>query len=208
MLSTGGEFVSGHEYSLDDVMFLVHTFTTRDLAAELLSAKYSVEKEVPIGGSRMRADILCGGNLVVEFDGPSHYTSAKTIASDMRKDDLCTKLGLAIARIPYFVQLDIFTASSLLITDDLPVETSFPHGWVTADVFPASFCEAGFDRFVREFTALPNEIQDSLLVSIEDNSSFHGDEVVMTRKQRAIIAEIVSERECAKEVAYASVMGS
>ena len=52
-------------------------------------------------------------------------------------------------RFPYWVQLDNFTLKHYFDLD-AKIEQSFPHGFITTKLFPASFCELGIKRFRAE----------------------------------------------------------
>src|ERR1035438_355061 len=41
------------------------------------------------------------------------------------------------------------------------IDQSFPHGFITTKLFPASFCELGIERFRAELLALPGSVRDA-----------------------------------------------
>ena len=55
--------------------------------------------------------------LIVEFDGSTHYTSAKRIVADKAKDLAEARAGYKVIRIPYFVQLSAQTIKLLFSID-------------------------------------------------------------------------------------------
>ena len=111
------------------------------------------------------SDIL---KLCVEFDGYQHYTSSKQIVLDLKKDELCSDLGIEIVRIPYFVQLSR-SIIDLIFSLDIPnFKQTFPHGFISKKktmVFPSDFCYLGIKRFesdLKKFSCIRSEILDSL----------------------------------------------
>ena len=53
------------------------------------------------------------------------------------------------ASLPYWIQLDTATLAHFFSLD-VKIEQSFPHGFITTKLFPASFCELGIERFRAE----------------------------------------------------------
>ena len=84
--------------------------------------------------------------LIVEFDGPEHYRSAKKILGDVERDRALTCVGYRIVRIPYFVQLTHVVIATLF--GEIAIHhgdfLNFPHGFIAKTVvMPADFCELG-----------------------------------------------------------------
>ena len=118
------------------------------------------------------------GNLYIEFDGPYHYTSSKSVINDNRKKSMISNNPLDnIIRIPYFVQIDNVVWKSLFVPylrfagleeySDLDITTDWKHGFISKKiVYPASYCSLGIQRFdeeLRKFDkVLNNKITDSL----------------------------------------------
>jgi len=113
------------------------------------------DKPIPDSASRKRFDyILPDQKLIVEFDGDSHFTSAKAIVNDWDKDELAQSFGYKVVRIPYFIQLDddmINHYFGKYITQEV-VKFDFnyyPHGFIDARArTPGDFCELGQQSFM------------------------------------------------------------
>jgi hypothetical protein len=57
---------------------------------------------------------------------------------------------------------------------DANVEQSFPHGFITTKLFPASFCELGIERFRVELEDLPASVREAVISSLRDLVAEHG----------------------------------
>lgn len=123
------------------------------------------------------------GIVVVEYDGDGHYCNTLKIKGDAEKDRIAQDQGWRTVRIPYWLQLDSTTLAHYFGLD-FPIQTSFPHGFITTKVFPASFCEMGVDRFEREMSALPEAIRSDVLKSLRDRAEVHGVEYVLPQRLR------------------------
>lgn len=105
--------------------------------------------------------------IIVEFDGPRHYTSSSCVIQDNKKNILYSELGYKCIRIPYFVQL-----SSSVIYNLFGVKMDyiqkFPHGFISKErslVLPCDYCEKGINRFIDDlqlFNYIKSDIIDSL----------------------------------------------
>jgi hypothetical protein len=180
-----------HEYG----GYMVSIPTSAELIETLLVERYGrsrVESEVRIGASRMRGDIVLDGSTIIEFDGPSHYTNARTVVGDEAKNKLCGELGFDVCRVPFWVQLDVLTAEHFGITDKFYVLSSFPHGWVSCDIFPASFCEAGFERFISEFGNLPRSVKLKVYESLVQCCSGRDEREVWSDSQKTRIDLLIT----------------
>jgi len=124
------------------------------------------DKVVPNSGLKTRPDYRNDDlKLIIEFDGYRHYTVPKVILSDLKKDEVYSKMGYTIVRIPYFVQLTSVVIQNLFNLS-IDFNTTFPHGFIV-DICarPADFCELGIDRFIMDldkFSYLKQEILSSL----------------------------------------------
>lgn len=108
--------------------------------------------------------------LIVEFDGYQHYTSAKRILDDKKKDDDAIKAGYKVIRIPYFVQLStdsIFELFSLKIENYVQ---TYPHGFIDPKaILPADFCELGLKKFKSDLVKFETcEISKQIIKSLID----------------------------------------
>jgi len=93
---------------------------------------------------------------------------------------------MRLVRIPYWVQLDSMMARHWFGLE-ANIEQSFPHGFITTKLFPASFCELGVARFRRELDALPAQVRFAVVASLRERVSEHGIEYVLPRELRALV---------------------
>jgi very-short-patch-repair endonuclease len=108
--------------------------------------------------------------LIVEFDGPRHYTQAKIILDDTGKDVIYEDLGYQVIRIPYFVQLTKPIIKKLFegLLKDYSTFKNYPHGFISKTaILPCDFCEIGLKRFKKDITTTFEFIQDEILDSLE-----------------------------------------
>ena len=103
----------------------------------------------------MNQSTMDGRITVVEYDGDEHYRHSIKIKGDRVKDETARSLGLRVVRFPYWIQLDSNTLKHFFGLD-ANVEQSFPHGFITTKLFPASFCELGIERFRAERLSFTN----------------------------------------------------
>jgi hypothetical protein len=67
------------------------------------------------------------------------------------------------------------------------IDQSFPHGFITTKLFPASFCELGIERFRAELLALPGSVRDAVISSLRQRVAEHGLQYVLPKALAAII---------------------
>jgi hypothetical protein len=115
---------------------------------------------------------------VVEYDGDEHYRHSMKIKADRTKDDIASAAGFRVVRFPYWVQLDRLILEHWF-NATVEIQQSFPHGFITTKIFPASFCELGIARFVSELNALPMTIREIVVRSLKDRAAEHGLEYVV-----------------------------
>jgi len=133
---------------------------------------------VPGAARKFRPDYrIVGQKVLVEFDGPDHYTKAEKILSDQKRDHLFADLGFWTIRIPFFIQLDRNVIEHLFV--GLAMDTSrfldFPQGFISKDVpCPADFCELGIDKFVADLKRF-HYIRAAILKSLSEKVSERGD---------------------------------
>ena len=108
------------------------------------------------------------------------------IKADQEKDVLASENRMRLVRIPYWVQLDSMMARHWFGLE-ANIEQSFPHGFITTKLFPASFCELGVARFRRELDALPAQVRFAVVASLRERVSEHGIEYVLPRELRALV---------------------
>lgn len=95
--------------------------------------------------------------IILEWDGPLHYTNARTILRDNLKKELYTKMGYKVISIPYFIQLNHNTIYTYF-KRDIQIERKYPNGFITDNKnlkLPADFCSMGLIRYQHDI-----EIQD------------------------------------------------
>ncbi len=99
--------------------------------------------QVPVAGCKQRWDMsyqFDGVITVVEYDGDEHYRHSIKIKGDRAKDEVARTQGYRVVRFPYWIQLDSVTLQHYFGLE-AEVHQSFPHGFITTKLFPASFCE-------------------------------------------------------------------
>jgi hypothetical protein len=70
---------------------------------------------------------------------------------------------------------------------DADIEQSFPHGFITTKLFPASFCELGVGRFRRDLEALPAAVRGAVIGSLRDRVAEYGIEYVLPTELRELV---------------------
>jgi hypothetical protein len=148
--------------------------------AQLVGDKWA-GGQVKLPGSRRRFDMAFfdnGTTVLVEYDGDEHYRDSMKIKADRQKDQLAADNGMRLIRVPYWVQLDE-TMARHWFDIEAQIEQSFPHGFITTKLFPASFCELGIARFRHELESLPSIVRDSVVESLRARVAEHGVEYVL-----------------------------
>lgn len=144
--------------------------------------------QVKLPGSRRRFDLAFlehGTTVLVEYDGDEHYRDTMKIKADRQKDALAAENGMRLVRVPYWVQLDQ-TMARHWFGLEAEIEQSFPHGFISTKLFPASFCDLGIARFRRELDSLPATVRDGVVASLRERIAEHGIEYVLPAELRAI----------------------
>jgi very-short-patch-repair endonuclease len=132
--------------------------------------------QVPVTHTRQRWDMAFnrdGRITVVEYDGDEHYRHSIKIKGDRAKDETARSHGWQVVRFPYWIQLDTTTLKHFFGID-ATVEQSFPHGFITTKLFPASFCELGIERFRAELDELPPSVREAVISSLRGRIAEHG----------------------------------
>jgi len=146
--------------------------------------------EVGVAGTRQRWDMSYqrgGAIIVVEYDGDEHYRHSLKIKADRAKDEVAHTQGYRVVRFPYWVQLDSITLRYYFGLE-AEIEQSFPHGFITTRLFPASFCQLGVERFRTELAALPASVREAVVSSLRERVAEHGLEFVLPTSLVDIIA--------------------
>jgi very-short-patch-repair endonuclease len=135
-------------------------FVTERFSTRIIPNKYF---------GKFRPDLLLPEiNLCIEFDGFFHYQTAKCVLRDIRKDEFLNSCGIAVIRVPYFVQLDEKIVKLLFgkYIKDTSAYNDYPHGFHDkAASLPADFCSLGVLRFQQDlvkFDIVKAEILNSL----------------------------------------------
>jgi hypothetical protein len=145
--------------------------------------------QVSLPGSRRRFDMAFrsgGTTVLVEYDGDEHYRDSLKIRADRHKDELAAESGMRLVRVPYWVQLDRVMAKHWFGLD-ADIEQSFPHGFITTKLFPASFCELGVGRFRWDLEALPAPVRGAVIGSLRDRVAEYGIEYVLPSELRELV---------------------
>jgi hypothetical protein len=109
--------------------------------------------------------------LILEFDGDSHYCKANRIIKDKIKDEDYIQLGYKVFRIPYFIQMNS-NLLKMIFNEDINFKQVYPNGFIDKKaILPADFCEKGIELFISDlekFSYCKNEIINSLKRKIEE----------------------------------------
>ena len=70
---------------------------------------------------------------------------------------------------------------------DAEIVQTFPHGFVTTKLLPASICELGIDRFNRELSSLPSVVSRAVVESLKERTQERGVEYVLPAALRALL---------------------
>lgn len=101
-----------------------------------------------------RPDIfLKNHNLILEFNGPRHYTDNKQIILDYKKRIACNKMGIDLIEVPYFIQFDSTIVSYLFCNYniDKSAYNNYEHGFISKKaILPDDYCFNGLLRLVKD----------------------------------------------------------
>ena len=145
--------------------------------------------QVLLAGSRRRFDMafrVGGTTVLVEYDGDDHYRDSLKIRADIEKDALAAVNGMQLVGVPYWVQFDGVMARHWFGIETT-IEQSFPHGFITTKLFPASSCELGIARFERELGELPTAVREAVVGSLRDRAEDYGMEYVLPTALRELV---------------------
>lgn len=126
--------------------------------------------------------LILEDKLIFEFNGPRHYTESKTVLKDVVRTKELEKHGYKVIEIPYFVQitcsylyhLDIFDNDRFNEILKEHIFDPYLDGFIKAEVLPADFCIAGYTRFLKELELFPEDIRESILLSLKAKSVLLG----------------------------------
>lgn len=109
--------------------------------------------------------------LIIEFDGPQHYTSALEALKDKKKDEIYNQLGYKVIRFPYFIQLKREIVD-YYFGENMPCDNSYKHGFVDKKaLLPADFCSLGIERFILEiefYSTIDTQIVTDIIETIKE----------------------------------------
>lgn len=140
---------------------------------ELFGVDFIRDRKIPNSNTLFRPDYRNDTlGLIVEFDGPRHYTEAKIVFRDKDKIELYKSLGYRVIRIPDFVQWSTETIKNLFGIN-FPVNKVYQHGfWYEKALLPCDYCTIGAMRFFHEiendFLFAKEEIVRSLLLKVDE----------------------------------------
>ncbi|HOW50769.1 MAG TPA: hypothetical protein PLV42_01860 [bacterium] len=149
------------------------------LPAIFPGAVFVHNRVVPETGTRLRPAYRCVEmRLVVEFDGPTHYTKPSVILKDDQYRRVFVEAGYEVVRIPYFVQLSTEVIARLFGTSR-QFKQRYPHGFVGEKiVLPAEFCCLGVERFIADLDRF-SFLRDEILRSLEQKrATLHDEQLV------------------------------
>ena len=145
--------------------------------------------QVALPVSRRRFDMAYRthhATVLVEYDGDEHYRDALKIKVDRQKNVLASEKQMRLVRVPYWVQLDTVMARHWFGLE-ASIEQSFPHGFITTRLFPASFCGLGVARFRQDLAELPDTVRHAVVSSLRQRVAEHGLEYVLPTELRALV---------------------
>ena len=111
--------------------------------------------------------------LVVEYNGPRHYTSFKQIHRDYQLRSICEKLNYRAVELPYFVQLNNdsypeYFGSDVCNLFPIDIECEWVSGFISKKIImPYDFCLEGQFRFLEDTTSNSKVITPTVDKGIE-----------------------------------------
>jgi hypothetical protein len=125
-------------------------------------------------GIKNRPDFFCKElKLIVEFNGPKHYTDSLTQSRDSLKKIIYNNMGYKIINIPYFIQM--CPELCKILGSEIEIKQIFPHGFINEGVvLPSDFNSLGIKNFYNDLLInyskeICNEIYISLFRKYTDN---------------------------------------
>lgn len=170
-----------HLEESDPNVFITSPYLTEENLGDALRFVYGVPLssqvniDIPIGNNVKRCRIdysmeLNGQLYYIEYNGPRHYTTTKTIIRDSFVREYCKENNIRFVEIPYFVQLTQETLSYYFPNASTTryVKSSILHGFITKGVLlPCDFSQIGYSRFFNEVYRLPEEVISEIMESLE-----------------------------------------
>jgi len=139
-------------------------------------------KIIPSSGSKLRPDYRNDHYMVVvEYDGPGHYTNVSTTYRDLDIADVCSNNGYEFITVPYFLQIDdclfsaVFEPAGAIRSEGLEM-SDYPQGFILDTcVFPASFCQTGLLRFSLEIYRKFWPYKDDIMTTLDRHAERIGE---------------------------------
>lgn len=121
-----------------------------------------------------RPDVLIlEANLVIEFDGPRHFTTAKVVLRDRLLDYELRRVGIKAVHVPYFIQIDastfplIFGKAPSSNTLSILSDYKYPHGFIDSKAtLPADYCSLGVEQFLKTLDFY-SEVKSQVILSLD-----------------------------------------
>lgn len=142
------------------------------------------DRMVPNSGIKNRPDYRSDDlNLIVEFDGWRHYSSAENILTDINKEFVYAGMGYNVIRIPYFVQMSSAVVFELFGVE-VDIEQTYPHGFIDSQaLLPADYCQMGIDKFLVDVHDTFKFISADIIKSIRTKIEHLGDKRLVLPNQ-------------------------
>ena len=165
------------------------TETKLSTALQQMVGDLWVGGQVQLPGSRHRWDTATTLTFVVlvEFDGDAHYRESLKIKADREKDRIAGENHMRVVRVPYWIQLDNVTVRHYFQIS-AEIRQTFPHGFISTKLFPASFCEMGIERFKNDLHALPSPVREAVVQSLRKRIEENGLEYGLPSSLRELVS--------------------
>lgn len=174
-----------------DGNYLTESHLQDDLKLIFPNINFTRDKIIPNSGLKYRPDFRSDElKIIVEFDGPQHYTVARNCILDLQKNELYKNLGYRVIRIPNFIQLETETIE-LLFNVNVKYDLKFPHGFISKNVTPpADYCELGTERFLKELKFFGERITLEIAKSLKNKVQELGDKRMVVNSKTEFLLNI------------------
>ena len=123
-----------------------------------------------------------GKGIVLEWDGPAHYTDIWRIKRDEIRDDFFENEGIKVIRLPYWLQMqkgvpDFIFSKTLTAEEELDIAGKIYgvsdigkiqySGLYKSRHTPANYIEKGRDRFKKELRYFPKIVLKSVQITLK-----------------------------------------
>jgi len=128
--------------------------------AQVVFSSHEIRYTRKLADQPFKPDIYVPAKLlIIEFDGPRHFSSSQVILRDCTLDAWAAQHGISVVHVPYFIQIDArtfplifqeFLSSEL---EEMLLEYKYPHGFIDPRaVLPADYCYLGVQRYYKALT--------------------------------------------------------